>query len=462
MADETDWGYSVEELSHALNDRFRVMRLAALQEVAQRIAAGEETTVASDEVNNHVHTIYSFSPYSPALAAYRAWKAGLRAVGCVDHDSVAGAEELIAACKAIGIGSTVGCEIRVSLTGTALEGRKLNSPDSSNIAYIVVHGIPRGRLVEVDALLGPIRAARNRRNERQVARLNELLAHHDIDGIDFERDVAGISRTAEGGSITERHILLALANRIVERCGKGSLLVGFLGESLGVSLPGRVREYLLDESNPHYLYDLLGVLKGSFLPQFFIQPDGEECRPIQEIVDFANAIDAIPAYPYLGDVGESPTGDKKAEAFEDSFLDLLFPTIKEMGFRAVTYMPPRNSVQQLHRIQGLCARYELMEISGVDINSSRQSFTCPEVLEPDFRHLIDSTWALIAHEKLASYDGRYGLFSSANPLAERTLAERMALYAEAGRTIQPHRPEEVEGVLRLIEERRTPWNARSR
>ena len=34
---------------------------------------------------------------------------------------------------------------------------------------------------------------------------------------------------------------------------------------------------------------------------------------------------------YLGDVGESPTGDKKAERFEDAYLDELMPALREMG-----------------------------------------------------------------------------------------------------------------------------------
>jgi hypothetical protein len=83
-----------------------------------------------------------------------------------------------------------------------------------------------------------------------------------------------------------------------------------------------------------------------------------------------------------------------------------------------------------------------MEISGVDINSSRQSFNCPEVLREDCRHLVDTTWALIAHEYLAAVDPSRGLFSSDNPLASLSLTERLAIYAAAGKALDLHRPEE--------------------
>lgn len=160
-------------------------------------------------------------------------------------------------------------------------------------------------------------------------------------------------------------------------------------------------------------------------------------------MDFANAIGAIPAYAYLGDVTESPTGDKKAEQFEDSYLDTLMPELKRIGFKAVTYMPPRNTLQQLKRIQRLCADFDLMEISGVDINSSRQEFNCPIILTPEFHHLIDATWALIAHEKLSTVDPQLGMFHRENRYASLSLQEKIQTYSKIGSGIDNHHPEGV-------------------
>jgi hypothetical protein len=164
--------------------------------------------------------------------------------------------------------------------------------------------------------------------------------------------------------------------------------------------------------------------------------------PAKTVVDFARSIGAIPAYAYLGDVGESPTGDKKAEKFEDDYLDDLFDELARIGYKAVAYMPPRNTVEQLRRVQGLCVERGFMEISGVDINSSRQSFNCPEVLKSEFRHLVGTTWALIAHERLSSLDPSLDLFAPGNPLAALPLSDRIAAYAKAGLALDKHRPEE--------------------
>jgi hypothetical protein len=185
------------------------------------------------------------------------------------------------------------------------------------------------------------------------------------------------------------------------------------------------------------LFDLLGVLKSSFIEKVYIQPDARECIPVQDAVRFAEEAGGIPTYAYLGDVTDSPTGDKKAEKFEDSYLDVLMAEVKRLGFRAVAYMPPRNTIAQLLRVQDLCARHGLMEISGVDINSPRQSFNCPELARPEFSHLISATWALIAHERLSDAAPRYGLFHPDNPLASLPLASRIDAYAEVGRTLDP-------------------------
>ena len=78
-------------------------RLASLRSLVAANAGQILNRPLTDEVNNHVHTNYSFSPYSPAHAAWMARFAGLRAVGSVDHDSIAAADEMIEACRRRGI-----------------------------------------------------------------------------------------------------------------------------------------------------------------------------------------------------------------------------------------------------------------------------------------------------------------------------------------------------------------------
>ena len=96
-----------------------------------------------------------------------------------------------------------------------------------------------------------------------------------------------------------------------------------------------------------------------------------------------------PRAAYLGDVGDCVTGDKRAQKFEDDYLDeLVRLPDAELGFRAITYMPSRNTKAQLTRVRALCEQYGLFQISGEDINSPRQSFVCEAQRDPMFANLL--------------------------------------------------------------------------
>ena len=415
-------------------------RLAALKAFAEAAVATWPGRGQAEESNNHIHTCYSFSPYTPAAAALGAWRAGLSVAGSVDHDSLEGAAEMREACSILGMGSVTGFEIRVLMQGAAtaggasFAGRKINNPDSAGIIYITVQGVPAQARARAREFLAPIRERRRVRTAAMALRANEILGGAGLAPFDFERDVVGRSKYAEGGTITERHLLAAMAESLISGFGRGESLTAGLEAKLGLSLKPTIRTTLADSTNPYLMYDLLGILKAEFLPSFFIQPT-DECVDARTAVDFAKSVGAIPAYAYLGDVGESPTGDKKAEKFEDDFLPELLAELKALGFLAITYMPPRNTAAQLTRLRGLCADYGFMEISGVDINQPRQSFNCTELRLPAFAHLNASTWAMVAHEALASVDPSLGLFAASNPYAGSSLAERIAIYAAAGMEI---------------------------
>jgi len=424
-----------------LNAPTRDERLAAARALAEGLASGAIPPVPKTaEVNNHVHTVYSFSPHSPCSAAWHALRTGLQAVGIMDHDTVAGVEEMLAAGEILGIATTAGFEVRTTFSGTPFAGRVINGPGMPNLVYVSIHGIPAGRLARCQEFLRPFRAARNARNAAMVDRLNDRLHAQDLPAIDFQRDVYAKSTVAEEGTISERHILAALCDKLIGAYGRGERLTAFLEGALGIGLSSRARGYLLDSANPHYTYDLLGVLKAFYTDAFFIQPDETECPNVREVLAFSEEIGAISAYCYLGDVTESPTGDKRAEKFEDDFLDELMPYLRGLRFRAVTYMPPRNTRPQLERIRAKCDEYGFMQISGVDINSSRQTFNCPEILDPLFANLITATWALIGHEKLSTLTAGSGLFGARACAACPSLTDRLALYARIGRALDPHAP----------------------
>jgi hypothetical protein len=235
----------------------------------------------------------------------------------------------------------------------------------------------------------------------------------------------------DGGSVTERHLLYALSLQVIARFGKGRAVVDFIKGGLGLEPGAKIETMLLDPDNPYYDYDLLGAFKKDLVASFYIDA-WDECPDIKEYLALTRELGAIAAYPYLGDVGESVTGDKKAQTFEDGYLDELFEVIRDLGFNAVAYMPSRNTREQLARLRDRCEAGGFMQISGEDINSPRQKFVCEAQRAPEFANLYDSTWALIGHEIAATADIGAGLFSPATIARLPALPDRIAAFKAIG------------------------------
>lgn len=379
------------EILNRLNAPNRAERLDNLKAL---LGEANFPPAVPEYINNHIHTTYSFSPYSPTAAVYAARAEGLCTAGIIDHDSIAGAEEFLAAAELAGIPATVGMECRASMAGTRLEGRRTNNPDQAGVSYMTIQSVPHDKIPVLNKFFAPYREARHVRNRKMADNINGLLPGI---GLNYDRDVLPLSLAREGGGVTERHLMYALAKKLVEQTGRGRPVIERL-TGMGIALSDKQRALLEDVEYPFYEYDLLGILKGAFVGKIYVDAD-EECPRVSRLVELCREVDACLCYAYLGDVADSVTGDKKAQKFEDDYLEDVFECLREEGVWAVTYMPTRNTPAQLERLRGLCERYGMFQVSGEDINTPRQSFVIKAMENPLFANLIDATWKLIEHEK---------------------------------------------------------------
>ena len=400
----------INNLEILLNDEKKENRINALSDIKKKIDSGEiKKPEKTNNVNNHIHTTYSFSPYSPTKAVYMAYINGLVTAGITDHDSVGGAKEFIEAGVILDISTTVGVEVRADVSKTKLNGKKINNPDQSSIAYVMLHGIPHQYIDDINGYLSLFRKNRNTRNKKMCENISEIMKPYDIK-LDFDEHVLALSRYKDSGSVTERHITYALSKLISEKYKTPYEVIDFLKNKMKLNISRKSESLLLENNRDYYLYDMLGILKAEMVERFYVDAY-DECPSIEDYIKIARATGAIAAYPYLGDVGDSVTGDKKAQQFEDDYLDILFEEIIRLGFNAFAYMPTRNTREQLERIIKLCEKNNLFQVSGEDINSPRQSFICKALHDSMFSHLIDSTWALINHEIVATKCEDDGMFS---------------------------------------------------
>ena len=284
-----------------------------IENLKELIASEESKPISrQNDANNHIHTIYSFSPYSPTKAAYMAYQAGLTSAGIMDHDSVSGAEEFKKACKILNLGATCGVEVRAKYNKGF---GKMNHPDQKECIYMAAHGIPAQSIKPLNDYLAPFRKKRNERNAKMCQLISNKFGKFGIT-LDFDTDVKPLSQAQDGGSVTERHSLYALAIKLEKAFSRSENLLNFLVDDLKLGVSDKIKGYLLDNENPHFLFDLLGVLKAD--TEFFYIDADEEMPDATQFVQLVKSYGAIPAYAYLGDVGDSVTGDKKAQKFEDA------------------------------------------------------------------------------------------------------------------------------------------------
>ncbi len=393
----------------ALNAKTKAERLDALRKIKEQIDSGViKRDVCEGIANSHIHTIYSFSPYSPAAAVYKAWKTGLEICGIIDHDGVGGCKEFLEASKIIGISATCGLECRVRTDGTKLYGRMINNTDQKSIAYVVMHAIPLDVLDEVDEIFKPLREKRNERNIKMCARLNDFLDPYGI-VIEYEKDVVPLSMYEEGGTVTERHICLALVNKLKKTLKESKAIISFLVEKFNIPISKLEEKRILEQDPSYYDYDILCVIKKNLVEKFYIDAY-EECIHIKDFISITKKFGCISAYAYLGDVIDTSEGDKKTQRFEDSYIEVLMKELKSLGFDAITYMPSRNTMYQLCKVMELCQKHEFFEINGEDINSPRQSFISA-FNDEIFDHLKDMTYALIGHEIAVTESIENSMFS---------------------------------------------------
>ena len=417
-------------MAYTREERLRLLNGDAALVNLEKMVNEEPVPARGRDVNNHIHTTYSFSPYSPTAAVWFAREAGLCTCGLMDHDSIAGAEEFLEAARIAGIAATIGMEVRVSMKNTPFGDRKLNNPDQAGVLYMTLHGVPHNRAAELNHYMAPYREKRNVRNRKMVEAINGMMGKYGVT-IDFESDVLPLSNYSRGGTVTERHLSSALAYRMLDVVGSGEKLIRFIDQELKLPISDKIKGYLTDESNPHMMYDLLGWIKSQLIARFYV-PATDELPDVREMLEVSERMGAISAAAYLGDVGDSVTGDKRAQKFEDDFLDELVAYYASIGFRGVTYMPSRNTKAQLTRVRGLCEKHNLFQISGEDINSPRQSFVCMAQRDPEFANLYEATWALIAHEWRSTENPEDGLFSAKSCEKWPNLPERVKVFSEYG------------------------------
>lgn len=112
-------------------------------------------------IDLHAHSTFSDGTETPGELVLRGRRIGLRALALTDHDTLAGAEAFLAACRASGLTGLAGVEISVDVA------------DLRGTLHLLGYGVDP-RCAALAEGLGRVRAGRAARNEAILRRLGEL------------------------------------------------------------------------------------------------------------------------------------------------------------------------------------------------------------------------------------------------------------------------------------------------
>lgn len=353
----------IEKIIGGLNSHTRYKRARLLKNLRKQL--GE--TSSTQMVNPFVRSIYSFSSYSPSMMAYIAYKSNLGLIGLFDMESLEGYKEFEKGCKLFGIRSILGTDVQVSA--------HIADNKNSNSGFM---GIADRYVKRANKFLKPYREAHKERVVENIARINKKLKTINVK-LSFSRDVYTISKYIAGGTITEKHVWLALSKKLISIYGKGEKLVAQL-KVLVSDVSEEAQKYLLDINNSFYEYDLAKFLKINFALE---QKVGGNHK---DIIEFANSIQALSLYE-LRFKAEMP-------------LEEIISKVKQEGYDIFAFDPRVMSEEDVEKIVLLCEQQELISLPLEIIDFPRKMFdSCiqnPEILAK----LEKNAWAIAGHEML--------------------------------------------------------------
>ena len=376
-----------------------------------------------------LRTDYSNGDYTPSELAYTCYRAGAKIVGIADRETLAGAREFAVAGQALGLNVLVGVDVSCYLSRVRKRNLRINGLYQDDVIHLILTGIPERKWDAVDVWLARFRERRNVRNRKMVDALNEWVKKA---GVTVEyKDVLAKSRIADGGTVTESHILEALADALVNRYGRGSALITALQRKLGVTVPERYRKLLLDVvGNPFYLRDVAAVLRDEY-SQFYVEADDELCS-ILELNRVAEICGGVMIYPYMGDLEQRVFGELRVRKYEDHFLFELLSQLSRFGVKGVTYCPSRHTPEQIRNVREIAGKLGLLLFSGETVYDRRLQFE-REPLDPERdRDAIRNAAALVGSQREAENGPDGAIFSLAAADKFPDLEQRLDYYASLG------------------------------
>ena len=385
--------------------RLPAMRLGALKKLKRSLP---ESIKRSDAVNIQTHTVYSFSPYTPTMAAYMAYKFDLMVAGILDNYTVAGAKEFIKACRILGITYSVGVELRADF--------KEGETPYSNVALF---GVAERYFKKITKDLAPYRSARRENVLSTIAAVNKKISASDL-YIDYKKDVKPLVNDV----LLSKYVYFALAEKLVLKFGEGEKTCDFLINTLKMELTDTEKGLLCDKTNPYYVYDLANIISDNYT----VFHSFKNYPSPKEIVDIAHGVGAVCSFEYVLKRGKG----KKTDAELIEYNEKLIAKLKKLHFDAVSFDPSKFSKPVLEKFKKLLKDNQLLPLNLTRVEFPRRRFDCA-CADPELkRDMTEAVYAIVGSEMCENNKSSQGFIKGKDVLLD-DYSDRIKLFAKIGR-----------------------------
>ncbi|MCS7241345.1 MAG: hypothetical protein N2205_04830 [Candidatus Caldatribacterium sp.] len=405
----------LEDLEAQLDDFSLERRKAAFLQLCEEHRKGNISfPTPRPVVNLHFHTFFSFNAcgYSPLHIVWLSRLRGLSVAGSVDFDVLDAMEEFQFGGFLLGLPVVSGLETRIYLPEFREE--ELSSPNEPGIAYYMGSGFVRFPETEEGVqTLRKLKTIAQERNKKIIARVNAYL--EDV-VVDYERDVLPLTPS---GNPTERHIVVAYAQKSREVFPDALVRARFWAEKLGVevALVQALEEDLAS------LYDTIRSRLMKFGGVGYVKPDVGDFPRIQEVNSMIASAGAIPSFSWLD-------GTRSGEADPRRLVDFC----EANGVETFFLVPDRNwnipddeerkyKVRKLYEFVETAQQHHFPVFVGTELNRYGQKFVDDfdsPYLAPLAPFFLESAWILWGHAVLEMSSRRgYG-----SEWAKRTFRSR--------------------------------------
>ena len=404
-----------ERLIEKLNNKLAFVRKSALKELKKRERFDHSLIPNQNlhEVNMNIHTNYSFSPYSPTLASYMAYKSGIKIASACDFGTICATSEFKNACSYLNISTLSAFEVTLV---SKQRGEGIYS----------FYGINSNAESAFLPMLEDFRKACYMRVSKVCEKINLKLKKFDLI-VDFEKEVCKKVNTANGATLTLKHLYMATSEKIIEKFAKGKAIADFLRNTLCLDIEEGSYNLLCDANNPFYVYDLISALRRNFNSV----ESGVTPPALDDYLSVALKNSCIVAYEY-----EAPNNWLKNQAESEKTIadfEMALKSLKQEGINAVTISNNNLGEKIVEEFIKKAQQNEMLVIFNKRTEYPRDHFESPAP-ESSKAYLEKCAYAMLGNYLSTLTNVDDGLFTQKTLSKVSSFEQRLNIYYQIGKT----------------------------